>query len=97
MKTDTIFYSLVQAFPGIFFELIDRSPEEAVTYEFTSREVKQLAFRLDGLFLPTTDDQELPIYVVEVQFQPDEDLYIVCLAQIAQLQDLTLDVVQQAA
>lgn len=75
MKTDTIFYSLFQAFPGIFFELIDRSPEEAATYEFTSREVKQLAFRLDGLFLPTTDDPEQPIYVVEVQFQPDEDLY----------------------
>ncbi len=75
MKTDTIFYSLFQAFPGIFFELIDRSPEEAATYEFTSREVKQLAFRLDGLFLPTTEDLEQPIYVVEVQFQPDEDLY----------------------
>ena len=75
MKTDTIFYSLFQAFPGIFFELIDRSPEEAATYEFTSREVKQLAFRLDGLFLPTTEDPEQPIYVVEVQFQPDEDLY----------------------
>lgn len=75
MKTDTIFYSLFQAFPGIFFELIDRSPEEAATYEFTSREVKQLAFRLDGLFLPTTDDQELPLYVVEVQFQPDGDFY----------------------
>jgi predicted transposase/invertase (TIGR01784 family) len=75
VKTDTIFYSLFQAFPGIFFELIDRSPEEAATYEFTSREVKQLAFRLDGLFLPTTEDLEQPIYVVEVQFQPDEDLY----------------------
>ena len=75
MKTDTIFYSLFQAFPGIFFELIDRSPEEAATYEFTSREIKQLAFRLDGLFLPTTDDQELPLYVVEVQFQPDKDFY----------------------
>lgn len=75
MKTDTIFYSLFQAFPGIFFELIDHSPEEAVTYEFTSREVKQLAFRLDGLFLPTTENLEKPLYVVEVQFQADEDLY----------------------
>jgi predicted transposase/invertase (TIGR01784 family) len=86
VKTDTIFYSLFQAFPGIFFELIDRSPEEAFTYEFTSREVKQLAFRLDGLFLPTTEDPEQPIYVVEVQFQPDEDLYYrLDLADLAQL------------
>ena len=75
MKTDTIFYSLFQAFPSIFFELINHSPAEAVTYEFTSREVKQLAFRLDGLFLPTTKDPKKPFYIVEVQFQPDDDLY----------------------
>jgi predicted transposase/invertase (TIGR01784 family) len=75
VKTDTIFYSLFQAFPSIFFELIDRSPIEAATYEFTSREIKQLAFRLDGLFLPKTNNSEKPLYVVEVQFQPDEDLY----------------------
>lgn len=29
MKTDTIFYQLFQAFPSIFFELINRTPEEA--------------------------------------------------------------------
>jgi predicted transposase/invertase (TIGR01784 family) len=75
VKTDTIFYSLFQAFPSIFFELINQSPAEAVGYEFTSREIKQLAFRLDGLFLPTTNDLEKPFYIVEVQFQPDEDLY----------------------
>jgi len=49
--------------------------QQAATYEFTSREVKQLAFRLDGLFLPTTKEPEKPIYMVEVQFQPDENLY----------------------
>ncbi|HEY9875582.1 MAG TPA: Rpn family recombination-promoting nuclease/putative transposase [Candidatus Obscuribacterales bacterium] len=75
MKTDSIFYKLFQAFPGIFFELIGRNPVEAIAYEFTSVEVKQLAFRLDGLFLPTTDEANQPFYVVEVQFQPDEDLY----------------------
>jgi predicted transposase/invertase (TIGR01784 family) len=75
VKTDTIFYSLFQAFPSIFFELINQSPEEAAIYEFTSREIKQLAFRLDGLFLPTTLEPQKPFYVVEVQFQPDEDFY----------------------
>ncbi|MBD0344865.1 MAG: Rpn family recombination-promoting nuclease/putative transposase [Coleofasciculus sp. Co-bin14] len=75
MKTDTIFYSLFQAFPSIFFELINQSPAEANAYEFTSREIKQLAFRIDGLFLPKTNDIDKPFYVVEVQFQPDEDFY----------------------
>ncbi|MCP6762215.1 MAG: Rpn family recombination-promoting nuclease/putative transposase [Fischerella sp. CENA71] len=82
MKTDTIFYSLFQAFPSIFFELINQSPAEATAYEFTSREVKQLAFRLDGLFLPTTNNPKKPFYVVEVQFQPDEDLYYRLFAEL---------------
>lgn len=75
MKTDTIFYSLFQEFPSFFFELIDCSPDEAVAYEFTSREIKQLAFRIDGLFLPKTDESEKPFYLAEVQFQHDADLY----------------------
>lgn len=75
MKTDSIFYKLFLVFPSIFFELIEHSPEEASLYQFTSREIKQLSFRLDGLFLPTTNEAEKPFYAVEVQFQPDENLY----------------------
>ena len=75
MKTDTIFYSLFQEFPSIFFELINQSPEQAEIYEFTSREIKQLAFRLDGLFLPKNETLDQPFYVVEVQFQRDENFY----------------------
>ncbi len=75
VKTDSIFYQLFLTFPASFFELIGVSVAEANHYQFTSREVKQLAFRLDGLFLPTDDDSNKPFYLVEVQFQPDEDLY----------------------
>lgn len=82
MKTDSIFYNLFQAFPSIFFELINCSPEEAASYEFTSREVKQLAFRLDGLFLPKTNEPDKPFYLVEVQFQPDASLYYRVFAEL---------------
>ncbi|MEQ8467827.1 Rpn family recombination-promoting nuclease/putative transposase [Coleofasciculus sp. E1-EBD-02] len=75
MKTDTIFYSLFKEFPSIFFELINQSTEPAATYEFTSREIKQLSFRVDGLFLPKNEASNQPFYLVEVQFQPDENLY----------------------
>ena len=75
MKTNTIFYSIFQTFPSSFFELINQSPTEAIADEFTSREIKQLSFRLDGLFIPKTSESDKPFYVVEVQFQPDEDLY----------------------
>ena len=71
MKTDSIFLE----FPGIFFELIQGDSRRADDYQFTSREVKQLAFRMDGLFLPKTEGENKPFYLVEVQFQPDDQLY----------------------
>ncbi len=49
---DTIFYQLFQSFPSIFFELIQFHITEANNYRFDSVEVKQLSFRLDGVFLP---------------------------------------------
>ncbi|MFP4124396.1 MAG: Rpn family recombination-promoting nuclease/putative transposase [Coleofasciculus sp.] len=82
MKTDTLFYSLFKEFPSIFFELINQSTEQAATYQFTSREIKQLAFRLDGLFFPKTENSQNPFYVVEVQFQPDQDLYYRIFAEL---------------
>jgi predicted transposase/invertase (TIGR01784 family) len=75
MKTDSIFYRIFLEFPGSFFELIGRLPDEAVMYEFTSREVKQLSFRVDGLFFPLGEASERPFYLVEVQFQPDDEFY----------------------
>lgn len=82
MKTDTIFYRLFQAFPGIFFELINCSPKMANDYTFSSMEVKQLAFRIDGVFLPDKTKGDRPIYFGEVQFQPDPRFYDRFFAEI---------------
>lgn len=81
MKTDSIFYRLFQEFPSIFFELIGEAPEEADLYQFSSVEVKQTAFRIDGVFLPT-QTEENPIYFAEVQFQPDSEIYSRLLSEI---------------
>jgi predicted transposase/invertase (TIGR01784 family) len=75
VKTDTIFYRLFQGFPGIFFEIINQSPATANSYQFSSVEIKQLAFRIDGVFLPKANAPSLPIYFVEVQFQSDKQFY----------------------
>ena len=75
MKTDSIFYQIFLTLPQSFFDLIGESPSQGQNYQFTSREVKQLSFRLDGLFLPTEQESGLPLYLVEVQFQPDSDFY----------------------
>lgn len=81
MKTDSLFYRLFQTFPSIFFELINRPPEEANKYQFSSVEIKQTAFRIDGVFLPAAGEDN-PIYFLEVQFQPDAEFYSRFFAEI---------------
>ncbi|MDD1428914.1 Rpn family recombination-promoting nuclease/putative transposase [Dolichospermum sp. ST_sed9] len=73
MRTDTIFYQLFLTFHSLLFELIGQPLEKAEHYKFTSVEVKEKAFRFDGIFMPDTLDQ--PIYFVEVQFQDKPDFY----------------------
>ncbi|MEA5595531.1 Rpn family recombination-promoting nuclease/putative transposase [Rivularia sp. UHCC 0363] len=81
MKTDSIFYRLFKELPSIFFELIGNSPQTADAYEFSSIEIKQTAFRIDGVFLPS-QGEENPIYFVEVQFQSDEEIYLRVFSEI---------------
>ena len=83
MKTDTIFYRLFQSFPSIFFELIQLPATEANNYSFDSVEVKQLSFRIDGIFLPQNNNPHVPIYFCEVQFQKDDDFYGRFFAEIS--------------
>lgn len=75
MKTDSIFYQLFAEFPSIFFELIGYSANHAQGYQFRSVEIKQTAFRIDGVFLPTANNPDQTVYFCEVQFQKDELLY----------------------
>ncbi len=82
MKTDSIFYQLFQASPSIFFELIGHLPAEGNDYEFRSVEIKQTAFRIDGVFLPISDVPSQTVYFVEVQFQKDQLLYQRFFAEI---------------
>jgi predicted transposase/invertase (TIGR01784 family) len=72
MKTDTLFYEIFQTQPGLLLELLGRDVSEIVNYNFRSVEVKQTAFRIDGLLIPKR----------EVQFQRDEALYHRFFAEI---------------
>jgi predicted transposase/invertase (TIGR01784 family) len=82
MKTDSLFYRLFQMRPQLLFDLLSDSPQATSDYQFTSVEVKQLSFRIDGIFLPHPNYPALPFYVVEVQFQPDEELYYRIFAEL---------------
>jgi predicted transposase YdaD len=61
VKTDPIFYRLYQDVPSAFFELIGRSADEAIAYEFRSVKIKQTAFRIDGVFIPVADVVRSPL------------------------------------
>ncbi|BAY88420.1 MULTISPECIES: Rpn family recombination-promoting nuclease/putative transposase [unclassified Tolypothrix] len=82
MKTDILFYRLFQEIPSIFFEIIGNPPDEANNYLFSSVEIKQTSFRIDGLFLPI-EITDRPIYFVEVQFQQDDEIYSRLIAEIS--------------
>src|SRR5689334_5236354 len=82
MRTDSIFYKVFKTFPSAFFELINLQPSEANAYSFASVELKQTAFRIDGVFLPVVNASDRSIYFVEVQFQKDPEFYARLFSEI---------------
>jgi predicted transposase/invertase (TIGR01784 family) len=72
MRRDSIFYRLFQTNPSLLFELLPEVPIAATNYRFDSVEIKEMSFRIDGVFIPTDDSV---VYFVEVQFQKDRELY----------------------
>lgn len=75
MKTDSLFYRLFQAIPSLALELAGITISERAAYEFRSEEIKQTAFRLDGVLIPAAEVWEAPVMFVEVQYQPNEGFY----------------------
>jgi len=82
VKTESIFYRLFKELPSIFFELIGDLSQIADDYQFSSVEIKQTAFRIDGVFLPV-QGEENPIYFAEVQFQIDEEIYLRLFSEVS--------------
>jgi predicted transposase/invertase (TIGR01784 family) len=81
MRRDSIFYQLFRHSPTLLFELVPQPPVNAQSYIFESIEVKETAFRIDGVFLPP--NRAGIVYFCEVQFQLDELLYERMLSEIA--------------
>jgi predicted transposase/invertase (TIGR01784 family) len=80
MRRDSIFYQLFRQSPTLLFALISQPPADVERYTFESVEVKETAFRLDGVFLPP--ESTGIVYFCEVQFQTDEILYERMLSEI---------------
>jgi predicted transposase/invertase (TIGR01784 family) len=80
MRTDTLFYQLLKTFRSLLFELTEQPIPNPEDYEFASVEVKEKAFRFDGIFLPQTLGQ--PIIFTEVQSQLKSNFYSALMAEI---------------
>lgn len=73
MRTDSIFYQFFQLLPELLGELLQDT--STANYAFASVEIKELARRIDGVFVPLSQEKEQRLYFVEVQFQSDDQLY----------------------
>jgi predicted transposase/invertase (TIGR01784 family) len=74
MKTDSLFYRLFRQLPELLLKLAGLEIS-AEGYRFCSEEIKQTAFRLDGILLPPDEDEHRPVVFAEAQFQPDGGFY----------------------
>jgi len=81
MKSDKFFYDFFRQFRSAFFTLIGEDGRKARKYKFTVVEVKEQAFRFDGIFIPEALDDD--IYFVEAQFGKKRDFYLRLFAEIA--------------
>ncbi len=69
MKRDSIYYQIFKRFPALLFELVDDRPQQAQNYRFESVEVKETAFRIDGVFLPPEDATPKIIFLPKFNFK----------------------------
>jgi predicted transposase YdaD len=74
MKTDKWFYQLFLTMPGIIAELIPNIPPDC-EFDYIAPVVKEQEFRLDGLFIPQSENWNIPLIFLEAQMQSDAGFY----------------------
>jgi predicted transposase/invertase (TIGR01784 family) len=82
MKTDTLFYEIFPTQPQLLLELLGQDGGAIANYDFRSVEIKQIAYRIDGLLIPKRHHPNAPVYFSEIQFQKDRHLYHRFFAEI---------------
>jgi predicted transposase/invertase (TIGR01784 family) len=82
MHTDPLFFRLFQERPELAFDLAGLTVPEASAYRMKAVEVKQTAFRLDGVLLPPPERTDAPLIFAEAQFQGRPTFYARWLASI---------------
>jgi predicted transposase/invertase (TIGR01784 family) len=74
MKTDKWFYQLFLTMPVIIAELIPNIPSDC-EFDYIAPVIKEREFRLDGLFIPQSENWNIPLIFLEAQMQSDAGFY----------------------
>jgi predicted transposase/invertase (TIGR01784 family) len=74
MKTDKWFYQLFLTLPGMITELIPHIPPDC-EFDYIAPVIKEREFRLDGLFIPKSENWNIPLIFLEAQMQSDSGFY----------------------
>ena len=74
MKTDKWFYQLFLTSPGMITELIPYIPPDC-EFDYIAPVIKEREFRLDGLFIPKSENWDIPLIFLEAQMQSDSGFY----------------------
>jgi len=82
MHTDKLFYRLFRERPATVFELAGLSVPADADYRLHAEEIKETAFRLDGVLVPGESRPDLPLVFTESQFYLDSTFYARWLAAI---------------
>jgi predicted transposase YdaD len=86
MKTDTLFYKLLEAQPALLLRLAHLDALRGIPYRFLSVELKEKAQRADGILLPDEGaPPDAPVIVCEVQFWADALIYTRLVSETALL------------
>jgi predicted transposase/invertase (TIGR01784 family) len=86
MKTDTLFYKLLEAQPSLLLRLAHLETLANVPYRFQSIELKEKAQRADGILLPEQGaPTDAPVIVSEFQFWTDKLIYTRLVSETALL------------
>lgn len=83
MKTDILFYTLLELEPPLLLHLAHLDIPKNVQYRFQAIELKDSAKRTDAVLLPDTFNA--PLIVAEVQFWHDTTIYDRLVAESARL------------
>jgi predicted transposase YdaD len=74
MKTDKWFYQLFLTSPGMITELIPYIPPDC-EFDYIAPVIKEREFRLDGLFIPKSENWDILLIFLEAQMQSDAGFY----------------------